>query len=789
MFTLVVIQVLNATICLLLIESALSRPAAFVLKQAKGIQQTHRHQIKPVGKQLSILNSRSCSLRNMVSLNINAIAEDETRVYDLLASSLERYNIDGTENEFIIDTIEQSSLLIQRLGSEALSHTTSNEIEEYDVATDDGARDLSSSLRSLSQLSLSTSRHLQSLIYQINNPRSKKTSGNAWRTLQSVVNRSLDIKNADVESTAIAFSILSLGIVITTDTAVGNAQQKMIASAIFPNSPSHIFERETCKVEKGSKQERLIKSVARDSLLHLLGTVVEENGSIDCIARIETAFGVGSEQDKELCSAVANLVKDVFGSGCYYFDSQNNDDEEEFFGTELDINKDKASPTLALVAQCRPWEFIKTDKLVRIAAADLDLWYSAELVCDASVASVTSNTNTDKNLMATNYPKLKASDKISTQSIDSSLRQDTIAHLATRALIDTALDLRLYRRADLFASKFYAFGGPERFAEARFLHACETITKVVKRKQPQIIEKQIARIDECVARVSEDLNLSDVDEHKIGIGEVPIETMPQYIRDFALRRLRTSNMSAAASRLANLWGMNYEEDPAVLAEEEKRRQLTYVQWNDEGSPGNIAGKSQPLPDLISDAVDLAEEFKVLLKTGETVGFDAEWGEDSGVAVLQLSTVSHSILLDIPALSSNDEGCRSLQATVGQLFAGLTGARYIIGFGCKEDIKRLRDSPCSRSVHWFPHNNCAARDLRPLIAEASPSLGGKGGQHLGLSRMTESFLGKQLDKAEQCSDWCQRPLSTEQREYAALDAWACAAIHAKIAKLIGERYKV
>ena len=51
----------------------------------------------------------------------------------------------------------------------------------------------------------------------------------------------------------------------------------------------------------------------------------------------------------------------------------------------------------------------------------------------------------------------------------------------------------------------------------------------------------------------------------------------------------------------------------LAEEEEKRRQLTYVQWNYEGSPGNIAGKSQPLPDLISNAVDLAEEFKVLLQ--------------------------------------------------------------------------------------------------------------------------------------------------------------------------------
>ena len=774
MLTLAVILELHATIFLLLIRSGLSRPRALLSSFALA----QRRPLNQLGK-LNRYNW-SCSLRSMASLNNNAMTRDETRVCDILTKSIESYNVDGTENEFIIDTIEQSSALIHRIGSEALAHTKPNGIEENYLATDHGV-DLSSSIRQLSKQSLSTSRNLKLLIDQMKNSSSKKTSGNAWRTLQSIVDSSLDLKNTNVETAALAFARLSLGIVISTDTDVSIAQQKMIASAILPNS---IYERETDKSGKDSRRERLIKFVARDCLLHLLRTAIEEDDSIDCIARIETAFGVGNEEDEELCSAVATVVKDVFGSGCYYNDPEN-DDENESCISELDINKDKASPTMALVAQCRPWKFIKTDQLVRIAAA-LDLWYSAELVCDASVASVTSHTN---NVMATNYPKLESSDSISTQSsIDSSLRQDTIAHLATKALIDTALDLRLYRRADLFASKFYTFGGPERFAEARFLHACDTITKVVKRKQPQIIEKQIARIDECVERVRVDLNLSDVDEQKIEIGEVPIETMPQYIRDFALRRLRSSNMSVAALRLANLWGMNYEEDPVVLAEEEKRRQLTYVQWTDVGSPGNNAGKSQPLPDLLSEAEELVEEFKVLLQSGGTVGFDAEWGEDDGVAVLQLSTVSHSILLDIPALSSNDKGCKALQATVGQLFAGLTRARYVIGFGCKEDIKRLRESPCSRSVHWFPRNNCAARDLRPLIAEASPNFGGKGGQHLGLSRSTESFLGKQLDKAEQCSDWCQRPLSIEQREYAALDAWACAAIYAKVSKIIDERYK-
>jgi hypothetical protein len=478
MFPLVLISVLYATIFLLVIGNVLSRPRqlpSFVL-------QANRHRIIRQG------------VMNMASFKSNAIAGDETRVFNMLNKSLRRH-IDATGNEFIFDTLEQSSALIQRLGSEALAHTEPNEIEknENDMAPDSGAKDISSCLRKLSNQSLSTIRHLHLLVHQMSNrTRSKKTSGNAWRTLQSIVDKSLGMNNANLETGAIAFAILSLGIAISTYEDVGNAQQKMIASAIIPNSPSDIFHRETCKGGKDSVQERLIKSVARDSLVHLLHNAIAENYSIDSIARIENAFGVGSEQDKELCNAVANVVKDVFGNGCYYRDPQNNV-EDELGGTQMVINKDKASPTLALVAQCRPWNFVQADELVRIAAADLDLWYSAELVCDASVASVTSNkldTSTEKILMATSYPKFESSDSISAQSIDLSLRQDTIAHQTTKALIDTALDLRLYRRADLFASKFYAFGGAERFAEARFLHACDTITKLVKRKMPQVIEKQ-----------------------------------------------------------------------------------------------------------------------------------------------------------------------------------------------------------------------------------------------------------------------------------------------------------
>jgi hypothetical protein len=73
--------------------------------------------------------------------------------------------------------------------------------------------------------------------------------------------------------------------------------------------------------------------------------------------------------------------------------------------------------------------------------------------------------------------------------------------------------------------------------------------------------------------------------------------------------------------------------------------------------------------------------------------------------------------------------------VGKLFSRSTEnysqqqeQERVIGFSCKDDIKRLRASPCvpSTADHWFPQQQTlCVEDLRNVIAEMNPLGGGIG----------------------------------------------------------------
>jgi ribonuclease D len=75
-----------------------------------------------------------------------------------------------------------------------------------------------------------------------------------------------------------------------------------------------------------------------------------------------------------------------------------------------------------------------------------------------------------------------------------------------------------------------------------------------------------------------------------------------------------------------------------------------------------------------------------------------------------------------------------------------------------DIKRLRESYPS-AEHYANVAN-----IREIASAATGAAG-----DVGLDGLCWEVLGRRVDKRMQRSDWESRPLSDEQRDYAALDA--------------------
>ena len=222
----------------------------------------------------------------------------------------------------------------------------------------------------------------------------------------------------------------------------------------------------------------------------------------------------------------------------------------------------------------------------------------------------------------------------------------------------------------------------------------------------------------------------------------------------------------------------YDEQAAQLAAALRREK--YLQYDDVFS-GEV-------PPLITQPDELISTFDRLLRKEDDnysnnhqpenhIGFDAEWDEEtSGVALLQLASVETVLLIDIPGLSSTAEGVDALRKTVGKLLENPEWT--LIGFACRQDLSRLRASPCvlkegTQQQHWISKTN-AVVDVQTLVGDADPLL-----RTTGLSRACEEFLSKPLDKSEQCSLWSSRPLTERQRSYAALDAWVCVGIYQKL----------
>jgi len=292
--------------------------------------------------------------------------------------------------------------------------------------------------------------------------------------------------------------------------------------------------------------------------------------------------------------------------------------------------------------------------------------------------------------------------------------------------------IETYCWADTYATQFYKTGGQSRFLEARFLHACDTIAKVIRKRMFPVIEKQVERVDRAVIQICNDK--ATIVNTIIEDPRTSVEKASDDIRQFALRQLEEAGDIDVAHRLATVWKMEYVYDEEVLKAALAARREKYLQW-EELFPAIC------VPELLATPAALIKAFSNFRQTDAVLGFDVEWGDEhQGAALLQMGDSKTVILVDIPALSKHAEGANALEQTVGRLFA--SSNCVVVGFGCRQDLSKLRSSPCARDNHWLGATN-AVIDLQALVANIEPSLG-----RLGLSRCCEHYLGKPLDKSEQ-----------------------------------------
>ena len=218
-----------------------------------------------------------------------------------------------------------------------------------------------------------------------------------------------------------------------------------------------------------------------------------------------------------------------------------------------------------------------------------------------------------------------------------------------------------------------------------------------------------------------------------------------------------------------------------------------------GSGSEISGKGGNRPDLscfpafrmpasasctwVDTAESWAERALPRLSRAEVAAIDTEWGQDVGkgpvlvqIAVGDGLEAAECFLIDTllgpPALAL----CllRWLQTT------GL----LLLGWSFTQDRKRFAELG-----HWVratlpAEKESLERDMVPQAMEVYDlqlplQKLMKATDQPSLSFAAAHLLGHRLDKTEQCSDWCCRPLSEAQQAYAALDSAVLLEMHKEL----------
>lgn len=247
-----------------------------------------------------------------------------------------------------------------------------------------------------------------------------------------------------------------------------------------------------------------------------------------------------------------------------------------------------------------------------------------------------------------------------------------------------------------------------------------------------------------------------------------------------------------AFQYADRCGLDFSCDPLELEKVIARRRETFFQL-----PAHLDDSIV----FVNDEGSLLNAMDHFLANESIVGLDTEWGAAVGegahqekktrVATLQLATQRGVVILDIPRLVENFP--EALEKTVGRILKDKDVLK--LGFAVQEDLHRL--AMCHSSFNTV-HNvadlqslwKCGVLAARSNRASTNYPWSSREElaryQPISLSTLVATVLGKPLDKTMRMSNWSQRPLSTSQILYAALDAWTLVEVHLSLQKHSGAK---
>ena len=163
---------------------------------------------------------------------------------------------------------------------------------------------------------------------------------------------------------------------------------------------------------------------------------------------------------------------------------------------------------------------------------------------------------------------------------------------------------------------------------------------------------------------------------------------------------------------------------------------------------------------VGDAASL-DAAGAAVAAASRVAVDTEWGQSGDddaaapPALIQAAVGERVYLVDALTLRGTD----ALGKFVERLLLDGDEGGPLLGFAFEHDRVRLEA--------LLPA--AAGRPRRPVVDLQRAG-------HVGLRDACATWLGRRLDKSEQCSDWERRPLSRAQIAYAALDAAVLFALH-------------